>query len=260
MTAKYSSTEHVHPYSWDQVAEAIFQRYPNPFSRHVLSEDTVHREVINGTTLYSRRCLTKTNKVPSWGERWISGLSRRVPLLEESFVDSKARTITIYTRSIAYTNFMVAIEKVIYTACPNDSNYTVARKEGWVESNFYGLRSAIKNFGIESWKKNIVKSTEGFNHVLERVQTQQNQLRSVAGVKLAEFQQKKEQLHERVESIKERGIEKVESIVEASSAQWSHAKESARKRADAAKETAMKGAERVKASTTLHASEEEDID
>ena len=76
MSARYYNTEHVHPYSFDQVtnslfaalqwtldlnyivwqvAHAIFQRYPNPFARHVLSEDTVYREIINGTTLYTRR-------------------------------------------------------------------------------------------------------------------------------------------------------------------------------------------------------------
>ena len=41
-----------------QVAEAIFQRYPNPFARHVLSEDTVHRELLSGGTLYTRRLLS----------------------------------------------------------------------------------------------------------------------------------------------------------------------------------------------------------
>lgn len=258
--AKYYTTEHIHPYSWDQVAQAVFQRYPNPHAQHVLSEDTLHREIVNDCTLYSRRFLTKTNKVPSWAERWLKGLARRVPLVEESFVDNKSRTITIYTRSIAYANFMVGIEKVVYKASSDNPSHTVASKEGWVESNFYGLRSAIKNFGIERFKKNIVKSTEGFNHVLDRLQTQQNQLRSVAGVKLAEFHLKRDQLrsqaHETVESMKELGIGKVESIREASSVQWSQAKENARKRADVAKETALKGAERVIASTTLHASEQ----
>ena len=132
MSAKYYNTEHVHPYSFDQVsdhlnplcyllsqsycqvAHAIFQRYPNPFARHVLSEDTVYREVINGTTLYTRRFLTKTNKIPKWGERWLASFRRSVPLLEESWVDTEARTITTYTRNVGLANFMSAIEKVVY--------------------------------------------------------------------------------------------------------------------------------------------------
>ena len=96
------------------MAHAIFQRYPNPFARHVLSEDTVYREVINGTILYTRRFLTKTNKIPKWGERWLAGFRRSVPLLEESWVDTEARTITTYTRNVGLANFMSAIEKVVY--------------------------------------------------------------------------------------------------------------------------------------------------
>jgi len=268
--AKYFNTEHIHPFSYDQVAHAIFQRYPNPFASHVLSEDTVYREIINGTTLYSRRFLTKTNKIPKWGERWLSGFRRSVPLLEESYVDNEQKTITIYTRNVGYSNFMSAIEKVVYTACPNNPNHTVALKQAWVESNFYGLRSAIKNFGIERFKNNCVKATEGFNHVLERIQTQQSSLREMGNVKLAKFHEKKDNLKlqysERVESIKELSYEKVESIKEKSSAQWIQAKESAKnaketakesakKRAGAAVETAKKGAEIVKASTTVLAEE-----
>merc|ERR1712025_1107829 len=143
---------------------------------------------------------------------------------------------------------MTAIEKVVYKACPSNPNHTVALKQAWVESNFYGLRSAIKNFGIERFKNNCVKATEGFNYVLERIQTQQNSLREMGHVKFAEFQLKKDNLkhqyNEKVESIKELSYEKVESIKEKSSAQWNQAKESAKN----AKETA-------KASTTVLAEE-----
>jgi len=212
--AKYFNTEHRHPFSYDQVAHAIFQRYPNPFASHVLSEDTVHREIINGTTLYSRRFLTKTNKLPKWGEKWMSRFTRTVPLLEESFVDNKERTITIYTRNVGLSNFMTAIEKVVYKACPDNPNTTVAFKQAWVESNFYGLRTAIKNFGIERFKTNCVKATEGFNHVLERVHQQQNSLREMGQVKFAEFQLKKDSLKEKVESMKECSYENLESLKE----------------------------------------------
>jgi len=265
MSAKYYHTEHIHPYSFDQVAHAIFQRYPNPFASHVLSEDTVYREIINGTTLYTRRFLTKTNKIPKWGERWLSGFRRSVPLLEESYVDTKDRTITTYTRNVGMSNFMTAIEKVVYKACPDNPDHTVALKQAWVESNFYGLRSAIKNFGIERFKVNCVRATDGFNHVLERFQQQQNSLREMGHVKLAEFQLKKDNL-------KSQYNEKVELIKEKSSAQWSHAKEAAKSAQMTAKEAAksatltakekaeaaMKKAERVTAATVVHAEEMED--
>merc|ERR1712218_329720 len=181
------------------------------------------------------------------GERWLSGFRRTVPLLEESYVDTENRTITTYTRNVGLSNFMSATEKVVYKACPDNPDHTVAVKQAWVESNFYGLRSAIKSFGIERFKVNCVKATEGFNHVLERFQQQQTNLREMGHVKLAEFQQKKDHLRTQYN-------EKVELIKEKSSAQWSNAKEAAKKKAEAA----MKKAEMVTAASVVHAEGIED--
>jgi len=229
--AKYYNTEHRHPYSWEHVARAIFQRYPNPFASHVLSEDTVYREVLSPGVLYTRRFLTKTNKIPKWGEKFLTGFVRRVPLVEESFVDSVNKTITLYTRNVGLGNFMTVAEKVVYKASPDDPNTTIAVKEAWVESSFYGLRSAIKNFGVERFKKNCIKATDGFNHVLDRLQTQQHNLTRIRQEKIEEFQSMKTQL-------KTQYREKAESIKEKSSQQWNQAKKAASK------------------ATTVHASEQ----
>ena len=242
----------------------------------MLSEDTVYREIINGTTLYTRRFLTKTNKIPKWGERWLSGFRRSVPLLEESWVDTEARTITTYTRNVGLANFMSAIEKVVYKVfiiivnvkiiyrtlilsqhqtSPENPDHTVAVKSAWVESNFYGLRSAIKSFGIERFKVNCVKATDGFNHVLERFQQQQNNLREMGHVKLAEFQLRKDNL-------KTQYNEKVELIREKSSAGWSQAKEAAKSAKEIAKESAKKKAEaaikKAELAAVIHAETVED--
>ena len=208
------------------------------------------------------RFLTKTNKIPKWGERWLSGFRRTVPLLEESYVDTRDRTITTYTRNVGLSNFMTAIERVEYKACPDNPNHTVAVKQAWVESNFYGLRSAIKNFGIERFKVNCVKATEGFNHVLERFHRQQHSFRELGHVKLAEFQQRKDNLRTQYN-------EKVELIKERSTAQWTHAKDSlvhakeaAKSAKDNAKESALKKAEaaikKAEMVTTVHAQETKD--
>ena len=74
------------------------------FSSHVLTEDTISREVKNGK-LYSKRLLTKTNRVPKWGERFISKNIEKI--MEESIVDPEAKTLTTYTRNLGYTKVMV---------------------------------------------------------------------------------------------------------------------------------------------------------
>ena len=136
MAEKYYNTTHIHPFCWDLVANAIFLRYPNPMATHVLSEDTVFREVRNnGKVLYSRRFLTKTNKLPKWGERWMPAhLYRFVPLVEESYVDRDNKTVTTYTRNVGLRTFMTATERVLYQPHPDNPEETIALKEAWVST------------------------------------------------------------------------------------------------------------------------------
>ncbi len=168
MSAKYHQSAHVHPFPWSEVAAAIFRRYPNPFSTHVLSEDTVYRSIRRGgRVLYTRRLITKTNRLPSWGHGFFS--SNFVPLVEESTVDRVGGVITTYTRNVGLSRFMSAVERVRYTPHPERPGETLAVKEAWIESGLYGLRSAVKSFGIERFKQNCQRATDGFNVVLAQL-------------------------------------------------------------------------------------------
>jgi hypothetical protein len=104
---KFFESQSVFNYSWNQVAEGFWQRYPNPFSSHVLSEDTFHRAVDSAGCLNTLRLLTKTNLPPKWGEHVVS--NRTVKIVEESVIDPKKKTLTTYTRNIGYTRIMVKI-------------------------------------------------------------------------------------------------------------------------------------------------------
>jgi len=76
-------------------------------SSHVLSEDTLHRE-IRGDSLYTRRMLTKTNRLPKWGERFLKTSATHVVIVEESYVNPIEKTIVTYTRNIGLTTIMVS--------------------------------------------------------------------------------------------------------------------------------------------------------
>ncbi|XP_076029436.1 preli-like isoform X2 [Oratosquilla oratoria] len=97
---KYYLCNSLYPFPWEQVAQAHWCRYPNPESAHVLSEDTTFREVKNNQ-LHSKRLLTKTNRMPKWGECLVS--SRQVSIIEESIVDPVKKEITTYTRNVGLT-------------------------------------------------------------------------------------------------------------------------------------------------------------
>lgn len=74
-----------HP--WEQVVQSFWQRYPNPYSKHVLTEDTVERKLESGK-LRSVRFLTKAGGgVPPWAKNFVP--SKTVHIVEESIVDPK---------------------------------------------------------------------------------------------------------------------------------------------------------------------------
>ncbi|XP_063220738.1 PRELI domain-containing protein 1, mitochondrial [Bacillus rossius redtenbacheri] len=160
---RYFEMSSVFHYPWEQVAEAFWKRYPNPESTHVLSEDTVFREV-RGHQLFSKRVFTKTNRVPKWGERFVS--AHTVKILEESVVDPREQVLVTYTRNLGYVRVMSVVEKVVYRASSDNPGWTVAERSAWVDSHVFGFARAIQAFGMERFRKNCLKMTGGFNHVL----------------------------------------------------------------------------------------------
>lgn len=100
--------------------------------------------------------------------------------------------VTTYTRNVGLSRFMTAIEKVQYTVDPKNPKQTLAVKEVWIESGLYGVRSAVKNYGIERFKQNCTKATEGFNFVLAQLQSQQHFLNKVGLKKWQEMKERSE--------------------------------------------------------------------
>lgn len=127
VNASHYSTETVFDYSWKHVVQAYWNRYPNPsryfkinfifnlfinillisfiYSAHVLTEDTICREVRDGK-LYTRRILSKTNHVPKWGERFYKNTP--VKIIEDSVLDPNKKTLITFTRNIGFKKIMVS--------------------------------------------------------------------------------------------------------------------------------------------------------
>ncbi|KAJ6667822.1 hypothetical protein lerEdw1_016143 [Lerista edwardsae] len=178
---KYFLTLSVLKGPWDQVFAAFWQRYPNPYSKHVLTEDILHREVTEDQKLLSRRLLTKTNRMPRWAERFFpANVSHSVYILEDSIVDPLNRTMTTFTWNINHARLMVVEERCVYRENPENSSWTEVKREAWVSSNLFGVSRAVQSqlllavlfqeFGLARFKSNVTKSTKGFEYVLAKMQ------------------------------------------------------------------------------------------
>nr|CAD2172040.1 unnamed protein product [Meloidogyne enterolobii] len=81
--------ERIFDYTINQVVTIFYNRYPNSFSKHVISEDVISRE-IKGGKIITRKLIVKRGagflkSVP----RWISRQTHVafMPTLEESIFD-----------------------------------------------------------------------------------------------------------------------------------------------------------------------------
>ncbi|KAH8365282.1 hypothetical protein KR084_007676 [Drosophila pseudotakahashii] len=164
VAASTCRTETVFDYSWRNVVVAYWNRYPNPSSSHVLTEDTIQREVRDGK-LFSRRLLSKTNPVPKWGARFYNNVP--VKIVEDSVLDPVKKTFTTFTRNLGMTKIMAIDEIVIYSEQKDGS--TLAVRRAYISSQVFGFSRAIRAFGIERFKSNGNKASSGFNHVLRRM-------------------------------------------------------------------------------------------
>lgn len=155
-------------YSWDQVAIALWQRYPNPNSKHVLTEDVISRHV-EGNKLITKRLLTKTNKIPKWGERLL-GEQKRIYLIEESVVDLDNSTFKTYTRNISLQHIMTIEEKCVYKTNPETESSTVCERSAFFTSPLqYIIRKPIELFTVKRFRKNGEKASLGLDFILNSI-------------------------------------------------------------------------------------------
>ncbi|XP_044136732.1 PRELI domain-containing protein 1, mitochondrial [Bufo gargarizans] len=157
--------------SWDQVFAAFWQRYPNPYSKHVLTEDILYREVTSDHKMLTRRLLTKTNRLPRWAERLFpANVAHAVYILEDSIIDLHKKTLTTYTWNINHSSVMSVEERCVYCENPEDKNWTEIRREAWVSSKVFGFSRPIQEFGLARFKSNVTKALKGYEYTLAKMQ------------------------------------------------------------------------------------------
>uniref|UniRef100_A0A8C1NP87 PRELI domain containing 1b n=1 Tax=Cyprinus carpio TaxID=7962 RepID=A0A8C1NP87_CYPCA len=143
--------------TWEQVLTAFWQRYPNPYSTHVLTEDVLFREVTSDNLLLSRRLLTKTNRLPRWAERIFPG-KRSVYIIEDSVVDLGNRSLTTLTWNVNHAKLMTLQTDINIRECSADMIVSI-------------MSVVLQEFGLARFRSNQVKSMKGLEHALSNLQS-----------------------------------------------------------------------------------------
>lgn len=182
----FTDSAHVQ-YRWDLVCSSVFRRYPNPWSKHVLSDDVISREV-QGPILKTIRVIMKTNKLPSVFASLVTLKNGFV--VEESHVNRETKTIVTYTRNLTHTSFMTLHERCEYTISPESNNWTLLKRQAWINSGVYGLARTVEAFGTDRYRKNIKKSLKGLEYIIQKMHIPEKHLNRIPLPHMAHMGQK----------------------------------------------------------------------
>lgn len=123
MVKFYSSTDS-YPYSFPAVTLAYFLRYPNPYSTHVVSTDTISRSYDPETQLLTTlRLHLKKSKLPAAVLKLLPssavGASKQGDsqsfILEKSTVDVKQGKMWTESRNLEWTGVLSVVERQVFS-------------------------------------------------------------------------------------------------------------------------------------------------
>ncbi|KAJ5238312.1 hypothetical protein N7468_002931 [Penicillium chermesinum] len=118
---KFFENNFTYDYSFPAVSMAYFLRYPNPYSRHVLTSDVVDRYIDPETQrLHTTRLHLKKSKIPSGILKLLpkgmggSDNSGQSYILETTVVDPNEGWMETESRNMEWTGILSVVEKQRY--------------------------------------------------------------------------------------------------------------------------------------------------
>lgn len=160
-------TSHEYAFDFSILSQAFFLKYPNPFSKHVSSCDTIEQYVDGEGRLVVKRLIRKKGRLPSM-LRFVVGSVTDTWTLESSVVDPKARTLTSWVRNLDHTKIMRVDDYSTYEGTQTGTRvlHEVRFKSGLTR----GIREKLEDWGKKQFVKTLENSREGLHFAVRRLQ------------------------------------------------------------------------------------------
>lgn len=154
------------PFSIQETALMIFERYPNPFSKHIQSTDFLAAPTLGDDGELYGKCLTmKTNPMPKWFKNssqvgFNRNGSRCIAIAEEYLIDPKARTLWHLSWNTNSRDFLKTHELVQYVGDGADK-VKVYKSMATASPIRWPVQSMMTKFAVNRWLKNERRATHG---------------------------------------------------------------------------------------------------
>ncbi|KAJ9107902.1 hypothetical protein QFC19_002645 [Naganishia cerealis] len=127
-------------YPWSTTTIGFWRKYPNPHSTHVLSIDTLSRDVdLETGVLRTERIIKARQGVPKWIMRML-GVSENAWVREIVWVDPIAKITSTVSINMSLSEYVQCIELISYTPeLSSPSNSTLFTQRAHISSPPAGL-------------------------------------------------------------------------------------------------------------------------
>lgn len=168
----WSAPTGLFPYSFDEVVSVFWERYPNSFAKHVVSEDVLERRISENTIVTKKLIVKHGSSILKRVPRWLSRMTeiRTVPVIEESIYDRRTRTLTTYTRNVSHNELFAMHERCVYR--PTTDSLTVPMtdimRSVYIAINCGRMSAVYEKLMLLGFKKSVANTVKGFVEVLEQ--------------------------------------------------------------------------------------------
>ncbi|CDK24495.1 unnamed protein product [Kuraishia capsulata CBS 1993] len=165
-----SKSEHNFEFDFPTVTLAYFNRYPNPFSTHVLSCDTISKRIDTQGNLHQTKLIVKTGRLPKWIAPFLGSRITSSCIIEHTVVNPLERTMMTYTRNLDHTKILQIEEFTSFKYNPVD-NVTSSQSKVKFSSGFkaWGVKDRIENWSFQRFSDNLKRSRLGLKFVMSEI-------------------------------------------------------------------------------------------
>lgn len=183
---KIWTSEFTFNHPWETVAQAAWRKYPNPITTSIIGTDVVERRVDPEGILHTKRIVSSKWQFPKWAQALI-GTAHVCYASERSTVDAKGKSMTLKTKNITFGKYIAVDEVLRYTPHPTDPSKTLLRQEATVVVNGVPLNNYMEDILTKSISTNAGKGRQGLEWVINKINTEVNELTTSAAKSIGEF-------------------------------------------------------------------------
>jgi len=165
---KLWTIEHTFDHSWETVAQAMWQKYPNPHNQGIIATDVLKRAVKQDGKLHSDRLITTKWQIPSLAMK-IVGDPGFCYAREQSTVDPSNKEITMHTTNFSFSNLLSFNERMSYMVNPADPTKTDLKQETVIAVQGVPLASYMESFLASTISSNAQNGILGMEWAIDKI-------------------------------------------------------------------------------------------